>query len=134
MSRREASQNRKFVNQSTNGLDGAADRIRTGADDLHRSRVGRGAALEVPPYPFCRQRDRRERVLDFVRYTACDLTPCRLLLRFEQVRQVFEHQDISQALTRDLKRSNGHGYIQFHPWHSHFPLCGGGSHTIGTAE
>ena len=57
----------------------------------------RVAALDVALDALGRERNRSQRILDLVRNPARHLAPCRLLLRLQQIAQVFKDNDIAQA-------------------------------------
>ena len=57
--------------------------------------VGRRSPLQMTLNPLRRKRDRRKRILDFMRHAARHLAPCGLFLSFQQIGKIFEHYHIS---------------------------------------
>src|SRR5215467_15670943 len=80
------------------------------------------------------KRNWRERILDLVSYAARNLAPCGLLLALQQVREIFEHDDIAGTLTLTTKRRHSDGDIQrpVCQWHLH--LAGCEAHSVGAPK
>ena len=83
---------------------------------------------------LCREGDGCQRVLDLVGDAACDLAPCRLLLRGEQVREIFEDDDVSQAFFLVLQRRDRDGERELGATHHDLGLAGDGPHAIRFAD
>ncbi len=80
------------------------------------------------------KRDRGQRVLDLVRHAPRYFAPGCLFLRSQQVRQVFEHQHVSQSLGGVTQRRHGYGDIQLSSGQREFHVGCRDAHTIGAAE
>ena len=112
----------------------AGDRFRAVANHFERCRVGTRAALQVPADALGGKRNRRKRVLDLVRHPARHFAPCGLLLRLQQVRQIFKDQHVPEALFLMLQGGHGEGRIQLGARQRDFSLAGGNAHAIGAAQ
>ncbi len=94
---REACHGGELVHQRADCLHGAGNGFGASVNHGEGSVVGR-AALQVTLDALRRKRDRRERILDFMRHAPRDFAPCNLLLRLQQIGQVFEDDDVSESL------------------------------------
>src|ERR1019366_7765409 len=96
----ETCQHGEFIDQISHGLDGVINSVRATADHFERSRVGSGAARQMAMNAFRGKGDRSKRILDLMRHPPRHLAPGCLLLRAQQVRQIFEYENVSQTWGR----------------------------------
>ena len=110
--RGKAGQGGELVHQRAHCFDRSADGFGATVQNFERSRIGRRAALQMPADALRRERDGGQRVLDLVRHPARHFAPGCLLLRLEQVGQIFEDQHIAQPLASMLQRGHGDGRVE----------------------
>src|ERR1700722_5481594 len=96
---RETRQSRKLVDQRAHGFNSSGDGIGAAVDHLQRSSIRRRWALQMAADALRRKCNGRQWILDFMSYSSRHLTPGRLLLSLEQFGEIFEHQNVSQALS-----------------------------------
>ena len=124
----------ELVDQAAHGFDRAGNGFRAGAHDGERGGIGGRGAVQMALNALRRKCDGRQRILDFMRDPARDFPPCRLLLRLQQVREIFEHDDVSGAFALMAQRGDGDGDVQRDAGQLHFHLAGGHAHAVGAAK
>src|SRR5580700_8738985 len=122
LGRRKARQGRELVDQAADSFGGAGDGFGAGANYFKRSRVSGSGALQMPANTFRGECDGRERVLDFMSHAASYFTPRGLLLRLEQVGEVFEDDYVARLLALMAECGNRNGYVQGSALGGHFHL------------
>ena len=75
--------------------------------------VRRSAAFQVPANAIRRESDGGKWVLDLVRNSACDFSPCRLLLRSQQLSEVFKDQNVAKPLAFDAHGGYRNGNVEY---------------------
>ena len=127
-------QSGKFVHQRTQSFNRAADGFRATMQNLERSLIGRRSAFEMPANSLRRERNGRQRVLDFVRHPPRHFAPRGLFLGFQQIRQIFEDQNITESLASMLQRGHGDRGIEAGTMQRDFKLRGGRAHAVGAPQ
>src|SRR5690349_15852985 len=103
-------------------------------ENRQRSSIGRRAAIEMAADTLGGKRDGSQWILDFMGDSARHFTPCGLLLRLEQVRQILKDQNVAQPLTSMLQCSHGNGGVESRGMQRHFELGGSCTHAVGASQ
>ena len=124
-------QRRKLIDQRTQCAHAAQDHFTALANHVGRVRL---AAIQMLADPLRRQRNRGERILDFVRHALRHFLPRQLSLRPQQFRRVLHHQHGSLLSVAQIKPSAGHGQVYGTAPRMKFNLGGGRPHAMSAAN
>ena len=130
----EARQHGEFIDQAADGFDGIVDGVSAGANDFERGGIRRGAAREMTMNALGGKSDGSQGIFYFVRNAARDLTPGGLLLCAQQIGEIFEDQNISEARGGIVEGGDGDGHVELGVGQRDFHVGGGEAHAIGAAQ
>ena len=130
----KAGQGRKLVDEAPDSFDGACNGFGAGTDHVQRSRIVGCSAVQMTLDALSGQGDWGKGILDFMSHPPRHFPPCRLLLRLEQVREIFKNEYVSGLLALVTQNRHRDRHVHGGTLQRHFHLAGGHAHAIGAAQ
>ena len=119
-----------MVDESAKRADASENDFAAFADDGGRIRL---TAIKMAADAFGRERNRRERILNFVSNALGHFFPCQLALGAEQFRSVFNHQDSSGSSVCQFEARAGDGEMHVTAAKMEFQFGGCRAHSLSAA-